>query len=92
MFILLIRNPNLHIESVDDEIYLFDIRDDKVIDLNEIAAAVWNSIEGSNIDQIVQQLSVEYDVDEVQLRNDVISFIEQGQALGIFIEEEKFYE
>lgn len=84
---MLTRASNLHTEIIEDKVYLFDIQSSKATDLNEIASFIWNSIESLSMEQMIQQLLSEYDIDEIQLRNDMISFIEEGKISGLFIEK-----
>lgn len=57
----------------------------KMISLNETAAYLWEAVTGQDFDNntLVQLLRKEYDVTEMQARNDVDGLVATWEKLGI---------
>ena len=59
----------------------------RIFTANEVGAFIWAMMDGQNtVKEIRQALLDEYDVDENQLENDLLGFIEQLKHSGLILE------
>lgn len=74
--------------AVADVCILLDLEQDRTVELNPQASAIWNLIDGNNtLGAIVQQLSIRYSASEQTLIQDVEAFIGLMQEQKFVIDD-----
>jgi hypothetical protein len=83
------RNPDIIFRKIADEFILVPIRQ-KAVDLksvytlNEVAAFIWEAIDGSkSISQIKDKVAEEFEVDARQAQADVSEILSQLESLSL---------
>ncbi|MDX1592523.1 MAG: PqqD family peptide modification chaperone [Balneolaceae bacterium] len=78
------RTDRVIASSLDDEIVMFDAENGKYYGLNNVAAAIWNSLEEEkSIIQLCESLSETFDITEEKCREEVIDFLPELQKKGL---------
>ncbi|MCY0859884.1 MAG: PqqD family protein [Sulfolobaceae archaeon] len=68
-------------------VVVFDTETEKVFVTNQVGKEIINKIkEGKSIDQIIEELSNEYEGEKEQIRNDVYEFIDQLKKMDLLKE------
>ncbi len=74
-------NPDLMMADLEGEAVLLDMESGRYFGLNEVGTSVWVLIkEPRTVSEILQVLKHEYKVDELQLQQDVMAFLEAMNA------------
>ena len=69
-------SPDVIFQAIDDEAVLLDMASEEYFALNELGRRMWQLLsENSSTDNAIQQLLMEYDVDETALRQDMADWI-----------------
>lgn len=77
---------HVHSRQFDGETVVLNLADGKYFSLDEVGAAVWNSLtDGKTLDEVVAQLVSAYEVDEATARVDVERLSEQLIAAGLLV-------
>lgn len=80
------RNPEIVGAELDDEICAFIPSTAEYITLNETASSIYKMIENPlNTDEIIQNLSRSYNLDEQIAFDEVKNFLEYGISIGLII-------
>ena len=80
------RNPEIIGAELDDEICAFIPSTAEYITLNETASSIYKMIENPlNTDEIIQNLSRSYNLDEQIAFDEVKNFLEYGISIGLII-------
>ena len=80
------RNPEIVGAELDDEICAFIPSTAEYITLNETASSIYKMIENPlNTDEIIQNLSRSYNLDEQTAFDEVKNFLEYGISIGLII-------
>ena len=80
------RNPEIIGAELDDEICAFIPSSAEYITLNETASSIYKMIENPlNTDEIIQNLSRSYNLDEQIAFDEVKNFLEYGISIGLII-------
>lgn len=70
--------------KVDDEVILMSIEADSYFGLDPVASRIWELLEQpATLDELVGQLTAEYEVAEAECREDAAIFIEDMVARGL---------
>jgi hypothetical protein len=70
------RNPDVLGRMVDDEAVLVMPQKGKVKVINQVGAAIWESIDDKrNIQQIVEEICAQFDVEQATAESDTLKFI-----------------
>jgi len=60
---------------INDSVYL--VKNNDVYKLDEVSSYIWSKMDGkTSLEEIVHEISKEYDMDEDTVRNDTLEFIE----------------
>lgn len=77
-------NPNALFTSLDNALVLVNIDSEKYFSLDEVGAQAWKCIElNMSNDQIVQKLLTEYDIEEEQLKGDLLDLFTELNSAGL---------
>jgi len=80
------QNPDLIARRFDSTAVLVNIATNRVFELNETGAKVWELLgEGVGADEIVQRLVGEFDVEEQQAADQVRNLIVQFETEGLLV-------
>ncbi len=80
------RNPEIIGAELDDEICAFIPSSAEYITLNETASSIYKMIENPlSTDEIIQNLSRSYNLDEQIAFDEVKNFLEYGISIGLII-------
>jgi hypothetical protein len=78
MDIVLTRSDEYLHHEVDNEIVMMNINSGLYISLNETGKSIWLILEEpKSLDEIMENLAVEYNVTAEQLKKDTVPFIEK---------------
>jgi hypothetical protein len=73
-------------QVIDDEAVILDMVSEEYFAINELGKRMWQLLSSnSNIDAAIQQLLLEYDVEEPALRQDMAAWIDQLVDLGLVV-------
>jgi Coenzyme PQQ synthesis protein D (PqqD) len=69
-------NADVLSQQLNGESVLLNLTTEKYFGLDEIGSLVWAYVrDGNTLEQMIGNLSVEYQVDELELRNDVVTLL-----------------
>lgn len=75
-------SSNVIFQKLDQNVVLIHTKSNRIFDLNETGAALWELlISGLSIAQARQKILEQYDANEIQLTDDIV------QAVNFFIDE-----
>lgn len=85
--VCLSKNKNIPWRMIDKEAILVDIKEGESIYFNEVAAEIWNSLDGKKtIKEIAENISDTFDIDPETAKNDTLEFLktilDKGMASG----------
>jgi len=70
--------------AMEDESVLLNLKTQASLGLDAVGTRMWAVLRNSNsIEEAYETLSVEYDVDRVRLRQDLVDFLDQLQTEGL---------
>jgi hypothetical protein len=70
--------------KVDDEVILMSIEADSYFGLDPVGSRIWELLEEpATMDELVSQLTSEYEVEEAECREDAAIFIDDMVARGL---------
>lgn len=76
-------------ESIEGDTVILDLDGDEYFTLNEVAGAIWALLEeGASIDELVEDVTDQYEVDSDRARNDVREFLAGALEAGIVERED----
>ena len=71
------KNKNIPWRLIDNEAIIVDIKEGESIYLNEVAAFIWNSIDGENtVKEIIEHICDNFDIDIETAKKDTFNFLE----------------
>ena len=77
-------SPDVIFQAIDDEAVLLDMSSEEYFALNELGRRMWQLLsENGSTDNAIQQLLLEYDVDETTLCQDLAKWIDDLVELGL---------
>jgi len=80
-------NSNIVWRKIDDTIFIIDPLNEKIHELNETAAIIFEMIiKNRKIDEIEKKILKEYDVDEKECRKDISYIISELKDKGVISE------
>ena len=80
----IIFSPDVIFQALDGEAVLLDIASEEYFSLNEVGMRMWQLLsENSNTEEAIQQLLLEYEVDETTLHQDMAQWIDELVELGL---------
>lgn len=81
---ILKRNIAYRVRTMSKKDYLFG--NNICLELNEVAAEVWDCVNGmDSVEEIIREISDEYEVNYDDIKNDIISFMKEMLEKNIFI-------
>jgi len=81
--------PKVIFQKVNQEAVLLDMSSEQYYALNELGLRLWELVsEDENLDLAITRLLDEYDVDEDDLRRDILAWIDEMHSYGLVIIEE----
>ena len=76
--------PELTTQSVDDEVLILDLKNDKIHQLNPTARFIWSKCDGSNSENDLAKILIEkYNIDLDTAANDVSRVLKELQTLAL---------
>lgn len=80
----IVFSPDVLFQAIDDEAVLLDMASEEYFALNELGMRMWQllSVNGST-DDAIQQLLLEYEVEETTLRQDMAVWIDELVEHGL---------
>jgi rRNA processing protein Krr1/Pno1 len=88
--IIISKNERIPWRIIEDEAILVKIDSGEVIHLNEVAAEIWRTIDGTRkISEIVDQIHKDFDVDREQAEKDTLEFIQSLSDINLVTEKGK---
>ena len=77
-------NPEVLFQELDTQTILLNISNEQYFGLDEIGSRLWLLFsKNNNADDVLAQMLVEFDVDQVRLRNDLTLFIQELSEAGL---------
>ena len=74
---ILTRNNEILWKLIEDKVVLLDMDEGRAITLNEVGSHIWTALEKEKTnDELVQDVTSAFDIDEKTARNDVYSFLD----------------
>lgn len=81
-----INSPQVISETIENEVIIINLESGFYYNLNQTAADIWRLIETTaNTDEIIASLSRQYEASPLEIKNAVISLIEQLQEEDIIV-------
>jgi len=78
------QNPDTPARSIEGEAIVITPDDSKMHNLNPTATFVWDRADGNRkLEIIFQEMLAEYDVEEANLREDILLFIHEAHDKGM---------
>ena len=73
------RNDKIYWDDLDGEIVAFnsDEAGGSILELNEIGADIWRTLDRIKYDDIVEKIIAQYDVDKEVVKKDVYEFLQE---------------
>lgn len=72
------------VSQVDDEIVLLNLESEQYFALDDIGARIWELLsEYGNTDIVIDQITLEYDVEAEDFRNDLANLLADLQRAGL---------
>lgn len=72
------------LQNIDDETLLLDTNTQEFFSLNEMGAAMWESMsEYKNLNEVLKEFQEAFEVDENQLKEDIAAFASQLKEKGL---------
>jgi hypothetical protein len=80
-------NSNIIWRKIDDTIFIIDPLNEKIHELNETAAIIFEMIiKNKKFDEIEKKILKEYEVDEKECRKDILDIISELKDKGVISE------
>jgi len=80
-------NSNIIWRKIDDTIFIIDPLNEKIHELNETAAIIFEMIiKNKKFDEIEKKILKEYEVDEKECRKDILDIISDLKDKGVISE------
>lgn len=74
----------LFLQKVDDETILLDSNTNEYFSINEIGTFIWETLEEKkDLKSVKEEIISNYDVDEKQVENDILNFIQEVANKGL---------
>lgn len=81
-----IRNNETISGRLHDELVMMDIEKGKYFSLNQVATTIWDMLEQPlSLEEVCNKLTDEFDIDPVQCRKEVESYLDEMQKLGLVV-------
>jgi hypothetical protein len=85
-----IRNNETIQGRLQDELVMMDIQKGKYFSLNPVATQIWDLLEKPlSLDELCNLLTVEYEVEPDQCREDVREYLAEMEKLGLILKAEE---
>jgi len=79
------RRPDVISADMDGEVVMMDIMTGKYYNLGKTGGAIWNLLENpKTLDELVDDLTAEYDIDRPTCSTQVEQFLNSGIKAGLF--------
>lgn len=90
----IIISQDILTQYIADETVLLDLKTEKYFSLDEVGTHIWQLLqEQKKLQKILSNMLKEYDVEEKQLQDDLLAFLEQLLEAGLItLESEKAHE
>lgn len=74
---LIVQGKESIVSDMGGEKVMLSVRNGKYYNLGEIGGKIWDNIEAPvSVDQLIEKIMSEYDVDQNQCKEEVLSFLE----------------
>jgi len=74
----------LFLQKVDDETILLDSNTNEYFSINEIGTFIWETLEEKkDLKSVKEEIISNYEVDEKQVENDILNFIQEVANKGL---------
>ena len=84
------QNPDTPARTIDGEAIVITPHDSTLHTLNDTGTFIWDRADGTRtLEQIAQELLLEFEVDEAELRQDAIAFVEEAVQRGLMLVAER---
>jgi len=71
-----VNNEDIAWRMIDNEAILVDIDGEEVAHLNEVAAQVWDALDGEkSVAEIIEHIRSKFEVEQDKARKDVLAFL-----------------
>jgi hypothetical protein len=79
-------NPDVEFRRLGERMVLVHLVSNQVFELNKTGARVWELLDsGTPVEEILEQLSTEFEVEPEQLRRDVTELLEELKVAGLIV-------
>ena len=86
---ILIPSPEVLVQELDGEAVLLNLDSERYFGLDDVGTRVWQHLlELGRLDRVCEEMQKEYDVDESNLRADVLQLVEELIDAGIVTVEQ----
>lgn len=77
-------SPQVLFQELDNESIMLNLRDDAYYRLDDVGTRLWQLLsEIGEIEQVVRQMLIEYQVEEARLRQDLANLLAQMANAGV---------
>lgn len=77
-------SPQVLFQELDNESIMLNLRDDAYYRLDEVGTRLWQLLsETGQVEQVVRQMLIEYQVEEARLRQDLANLLAQMANAGV---------
>ncbi len=84
------RAPGALAAEIDQEIIILDVNSAKYLSLNEVAAAIWRTLETPlSVDDLCQRLQSSFEAQPETITADVLAFLDRLDERGLLLRETK---
>lgn len=84
------QNPDTPARTIDGEAIVITPHDSTLHTLNDTGTFIWDRADGTRtLEQIAQEMLAEFEVDEAELRQDAIAFVEEAVQRGLMLVAER---
>lgn len=78
------KRSDLAVKLIGDQLVIIDSKVGRAVHrLNEVGVLIWESLDKLSADQIVDVVIEEFEVDAIEARKDLLSFISELEALHL---------
>jgi hypothetical protein len=78
------RTTGLSWRELDDQIVLLDLESSSYLAISGAGTVIWHAlIDGSTLDELIEQVCVEFDIDAATARTDVSDFLADLGSRGL---------
>ena len=78
------QNPDTPTRTIEGEAVVITPDDSQLHNLNQTATLIWERANGTqSLEEIFKEMLATYEVEENELRTDILEFIEESQSKGM---------